>query len=143
MNRSIVAIALLAASALSSGCLTLYSKTEVLRGDEQRVPVRYESARAAEAFRRGMERHSAEQGNTSFWLPFVTLYERRKVLSPEAHFNAQVRCCDADQDGLITEEEAYVYWGEWFSFPRDMEWFGPPPGFGKRASAPSTAQKSD
>jgi hypothetical protein len=98
-----------------------------------------------------MDRRSNEQGHTSFWLPFVTLYQRRQILSPEAHFNAQVRACDADQDGVITEREAQVYWGQWFHFPEDLEWFGPPPGRGHsndsgqgdRASGTGAVQKSD
>ncbi len=93
------------------GCITLFSQTDVIRGDETRRAVRYESPKAASAFHRGMAKQEARVGGTYFGVPFVTVYNRDKVLSENARFNEAVARCDTDQDGHITEAESVIYEG--------------------------------
>jgi len=95
---------------LTPGCITLFSKTEVVRDGEQPRPVRFESPEAAELFHRAMKaKADGCRGGAYVGVPFVTLYSRDRVLSPTARFNDAVARCDTDQDGLITLVEAQIY----------------------------------
>ncbi|HEY1189108.1 MAG TPA: hypothetical protein VGE74_15750 [Gemmata sp.] len=94
---------------LSSGCITLYSKTEVVRGDEQPRPIQFESAQAADTFNRARKERSAHLGGTHLGVPFLTVYEKDRQLSENAHFNDCVARCDTNQDGFITYTEAQIF----------------------------------
>jgi hypothetical protein len=94
---------------LVSGCLTLFSKTEVIRGEEPRRPVRFENQETAETFYRAVKDRSASLGGTYVGVPFITLYSKDRHLSDSAHFNDCVLRCDTDQDGTITLVEAKVF----------------------------------
>jgi hypothetical protein len=107
--RLAAAVFAVAALALVPGCLTLFSKTEVVRGDEQRRPVRFENQEAAETFHRAMKDRSAGLGGAHVGVPFVTLYSKNRQLSDNAHFNDCVLRCDTDQDGTITLAEAKIF----------------------------------
>jgi hypothetical protein len=111
MLRARLAAAAIAAAtlALLPGCLTLFSKTEVVRGEEPRRPVRFESTQAAEEFQRAVKDKSSSLGGTHMGIPFITLYSRDRQLSDSAHFNDCVLRCDTDQDGTITLAEARVF----------------------------------
>lgn len=105
-----------------TGCITLYEKTEVVRAEEQKLPVRFESGKASYKFHEELKRrHNCVEG-TWLGVPFVTFYRKTKALSENAFFNEQVRTCDTDQDSLVTEHEALVYAGEGF-------FLGERPGF--------------
>ena len=107
--RLAVAAFAVASFALLPGCLTLFSKTEVVRGEEQRRPIRFENPQAAEEFNRGVRWKSKSMGGTHLGVPFVTLYSRDRQLSESAHFNDCVARCDTDQDGTITLAEAQIF----------------------------------
>jgi hypothetical protein len=111
MNLARVLAAALAAASLAllPGCLTLFSKTEVVRGEESRRPIRFESQQAAEQFNDAVRWKSKGLGGTHLGVPFVTLYSRDRQLSDSAHFNDCVARCDTDQDGVITLVEAKVF----------------------------------
>jgi hypothetical protein len=111
MLRARVLTAALAIAALSllPGCLTLFSKTEVVRGDEQPRPIRFENETAADLFNKARRERSDYVGGASFGIPFITVYERDRKLSEIAHFNDCVARCDTDQDGVITVVEAKVF----------------------------------
>jgi hypothetical protein len=111
MPRSRVLTAALAAALLvcGPGCITLFSKTEVVRESEARRAVAFESQEAAEVFHRAVKKRSKEIGGAYVGVPFVTLYNRDRVLSDAAHFNDAVARCDTNQDGLITLAEAQVF----------------------------------
>jgi len=90
--------------------LTLLSKKEVVRPDEQPRPVRFESPEAAEVFHRALKRRSdSESGGADVGLPLLSLCRRNRVLSEAANFNDAVETCDADQDGVITLAEALAF----------------------------------
>lgn len=92
------------------GCLTLFSKTEVVRGEESRRPVRFENATAAEEFNDAVKwKSKASMGGAHVGVPFVTLYSRQRQLSDAAHFNDCVLRCDTDQDGTVTLAEARMF----------------------------------
>lgn len=112
MLRARFAAAVFAVAALVflPGCLTLFSKTEVVRGEEPRRPVRFESTEAAEEFNRAVKwKSKASLGGAHVGVPFVTLYSRQRQLSESAHFNDCVARCDTDQDGTITLAEAKIF----------------------------------
>jgi hypothetical protein len=92
-----------------SGCLTVFSKTEVIRSEEQRPAVQFESSKAASVFYEELDRRSHTVGGSYFGIPFITLYAKETVVSDNAFFADQVRECDTNHDGLITELEARIY----------------------------------
>jgi hypothetical protein len=95
--------------ALVPGCITLFSKTEVIRGEDPRRPIRFENQEAAEAFNKAIKEKTAQIGGTYVGIPFVTLYSKDRQLSDSAHFNDCVIRCDTDQDGTITLVEAKTF----------------------------------
>jgi hypothetical protein len=110
LRARIVLTALAVASlALLPGCLTLFSKTEVVRGEESRKPIRFENPQAADAFNEAMKDKSAHLGGTHAGIPFITFYSKDRQLSESAHFNDCVARCDTDQDGMITATEAAIF----------------------------------
>jgi len=111
MNRSRLLAAGLAVASLSlmPGCLTLYSKTEVVRGEEPRRPISFENSEAAEVFQKAMKEKSPSMGGIDISIPFITLYSKERQLSDAAFFNECVIRCDTNQDGLITLAEAQIF----------------------------------
>ena len=107
--RLLAAVLAIGALSLLPGCLTLFSKTEVIRGDEQPRPVRFENEQAAEIFNKVRKERSDYVGGASFGVPFITVYEKDRRLSEIAHFNDCVARCDTDQDGVITLVEAKIF----------------------------------
>ncbi|MBX9625249.1 MAG: hypothetical protein K2X82_15690 [Gemmataceae bacterium] len=109
--RPAAAVATAGACVLLPGCLTLFSKTEVVRAEETRRPVRFENAQAAETFNKALKDkdNDGNLGGACFGVPFVTLYARQKKLGDNARFNDAVGRCDTDQDGLITGHEADIF----------------------------------
>ena len=111
MNRACGLAAGLAVVSLCllPGCLTLYSKTEVVRGEESRRPISFENADAAEMFTNAMRSKSQTLYGTDISIPFITLYSKERQLSDSAHFNECVMRCDSNQDGIITLAEAKIF----------------------------------
>ncbi|MBX9583921.1 MAG: hypothetical protein K2X87_26785 [Gemmataceae bacterium] len=111
LYRLPAAVAAAGVCVLLPGCLTLFSKTEVVRADETRRPVRFESPAAADTFHKALKDkdNGGSLGGTCFGVPFVTLYARHKKLAENARFNDAVGRCDTDQDGLITQHEADIF----------------------------------
>lgn len=111
MKRTRMLAAGLAVCSLSllPGCLTLYSKTEVVRSEEPRRPVAFESVEAAEIFDKAVREKPNSLGGTDISIPFLTLYSRERELSDSAHYNDCVIRCDTNQDGMITLLEAKIF----------------------------------
>lgn len=97
------------ALALLPGCITLFSKTEVVRSGESRRPVKFESQEAADKFHTGLKSLDRGAGGAYVGVPFVTLYNKDSKLSEAAIWNDAVSRCDTDQDGVITLVEATVF----------------------------------
>jgi hypothetical protein len=95
--------------ALLPGCLTLYSKTEIVRDHEARRPIQFESQQVADEFQQAVKRHDGHVGGTCLGVPFVTIFSRNQQLSDNALWNECVAKCDTNQDGLITAAEVNVF----------------------------------
>lgn len=93
------------------GCLITHHSTKVIRRDEARRPVRFESDAALQAFNaRAAEQKAAETNQARVLaIPFLLWWSRLDAKSDSAHFNDETSACDADGDGLITEAEALAY----------------------------------
>lgn len=100
---------LIAALAALPGCLTVYSKTEVVRCGEARRPVQFDCPRTADEFHCAMKDHGTVVGKTHIGVPFITLYSKRQKLSDAAAWNEAILHCDTDQNGLITHDEVAVF----------------------------------
>lgn len=109
MPRLAILCAAVAALTLLPGCITLFSKTEVVRGGETRRPVKFESEAAANEFLTAFKGQTRDAGGAYLGVPFVTLYSKDTKLSEVAAWNDAVGRCDTDQDGLITQVEATVF----------------------------------
>ena len=107
--RFVITAFAVASFALLPGCLTLFSKTEVIRGEEPRRPIRFENSEAADTFNKAIKDKSSNLGGTHMGIPFVTFYSKDRHLSDSAHFNDCVMRCDTDQDGTITLAEARMF----------------------------------
>ena len=92
-----------------SGCITLFSKTEVVRQSETKQPVTFDSPEAQGVFESALKERQGVVNATYMGGPFVTVYSRAKVLSEAAKFNDCVRACDSNRDGVITEFEARTF----------------------------------
>jgi hypothetical protein len=108
VRRLAVTVAVVSATLLP-GCLTLYSKTEVVRAEEARRPITFENAEAAEIFHKASQSKSGSLGGTDISIPFITLYSKERQLSDSALFNECVTRCDTNQDGIITLVEAQIF----------------------------------
>jgi hypothetical protein len=101
--------AALCAVVLQTGCITLFSKTDVVRTDEPRRAVRFECEESAEKFHTACKGHGRDAGGSYVGVPFVTVFSRTRRLSEVAVWNDAVSKCDTDQDGTITLAEATLY----------------------------------
>ena len=109
MRRITTVLAACGLIGLPSGCITLFSKTDVVRSEEARRAVSFESPAVAETFHEAMKKQTGTVGGAYVGVPFVTLYSRQKTLSETAIFNDAVARCDGDQNGVITQAEAEIY----------------------------------
>jgi hypothetical protein len=92
-----------------SGCVTLYSKTEIVGGGETRAAVAFENGDAAQQFQVAMKRMDSHAGSTYFGVPFITVYQRDERLSEVALWNDAVQRCDTNKDGIITSDEVAAF----------------------------------
>jgi hypothetical protein len=86
--------------------------THVMRENEQRRPIRFDSEEAEAAFNaRATDKTARDEARRTgfFAVPFLLLYSREHVLSDAAWYNDQITACDANSDGLITFQEALAY----------------------------------
>ena len=107
--------ALLAVLLLNSGCLFIHHKTEVMRKDEPKVIVAFESDKASCMFHAKYHRileNREEMGlkADAVIIPFITSISKISVLSSNALYNDAVKVCDSDGDHVITEAEAEMFY---------------------------------
>jgi hypothetical protein len=104
------AIALASASVFTpSGCVTFYSKTEVVGDVEPRAAVSFENGDAAQQFQTAVKRMDTHAGSTYLGVPFITVYQRDERYSEVALWNDAVRKCDTNKDGIITTDEVAAF----------------------------------
>jgi hypothetical protein len=97
---------------LCPGCLLTHHSVNVLRQDEPRRTVQFESDLARQAFgaRAYDDKAREAQSKAKFVaIPFLLWYSRTDVKSENAYYNDQVAACDANADGLITLDEALAF----------------------------------
>jgi hypothetical protein len=95
-----------------SGCLLNHSQKRVIREDERRMHVHFESPSAAESFNKvanSEDMRKANGSSSSFGIPFVVGLSHEAVPSQNAFYNDQVTRCDANSDGFISNEEAQSF----------------------------------
>lgn len=115
MPRLLLAAAAVGVVALLPGCVTLFSKTEVIRDGEARRPVKFECQEAADKFVAAAKSRNRDVAGAYVGVPFVTLYHRDTKIGETAAWNDAVARCDTDQDGTITLIEAVTF----EKFPKD------------------------
>jgi hypothetical protein len=104
LRRSVCACAL-----MLCGCVTFYSKTEVVGGGEERASVSFENGDAAQQFQAAMKKMDESIGGAYIGVPFITIYERDVRLSEVALWNEAVRRCDTNKDHVITTDEVAAF----------------------------------
>jgi hypothetical protein len=104
------AIVVASAGALApSGCVTFYSKTDIVGDGESRLAVAFENGDAAQQFQAAIKRMDSHAGDTYVGVPFITLYQQSARLSETALWNEAVRKCDTNKDGVITTDEVVAF----------------------------------
>jgi hypothetical protein len=91
-----------------AGCVTFYSKTEIVGGND-RTAVSFENGDVSQQFQAALKKMDNHAGGTWFGAPFVTIYEQDKRLSDAAVWNEAVRRCDTNADKLITADEVAAF----------------------------------
>ena len=81
----------------------------MIRGEEPRRPIRFESPQAAEVFNKALKDKSASLGGMAWHPVHHPFYSKDRQLSDSAHFNDCILRCDTDQDGTITLAEARMF----------------------------------
>ena len=114
------------------GCMSLthYERTEVIRGGEPRQAVAFESPQVAERFtsvvRQRWHDEASRVKTESAGILFLCCYSKSTALAESAFYNDQVRACDLNCDGVITEAEACFYEQHGEALPQiSVKRFGP------------------
>lgn len=113
--RVMVGLALLTTS---GGCLITHSKRSVVRQEEARQRVEFESPFAQQAFlQRALDEEARHRNKSehSFAVPFLIGLSYTSELSENAYYNDQLVTCDANSDGLISNAEAAAFAGPTYS----------------------------
>lgn len=98
MNHKGAGIILLSVAVLGLGCS---SKKKILNPTVDRNPVVFESAQAAELFEDELDdRYDSGEADIA---------QMQARLSRNAFFNQQIKVADRDNDGIITDVEAWRY----------------------------------
>lgn len=108
MNKVIVRVALAAICGLAfAGCIT--HKSTVVR-DVPRVNVQFENDDAVRIFYEALSKMSYTQTESTTEINIGILDDQRHVVTgPNVVFNQAVAECDANHDGMITEQEAKIF----------------------------------
>ena len=90
-----------------AGCIT--HKATVVR-DVPRVNVQFENDEAVHLFYQALSKMSYTKAESTTEINFGILDDQRHVITgPNVVFNQAVAECDANHDGMITEQEAKVF----------------------------------
>lgn len=115
MRLITITAVLVPAAILASGCLVTTHEVKLVREDEPRQAVAFESDEGMTQFHAAVNRRSdrggRERGRSSFNIPFIVSANSRKVLSRTAFFNDQVVLADINADGTLSDAEVWAYDG--------------------------------
>ena len=108
-------VLVLAAAPLSAGCLCIAEKERVVRANEPRVIVDFESEEGLIAFQSSVisrdTLRSRRQGSSDVLIPFLLNVETSSVLSDTAYYNDQVAMADVNRDGVLSDAEVSGFTG--------------------------------
>ena len=119
MNRRFARLLTLALAcplaAVAGGCLINAEGERVVRNNEARRTVQFESDTGLEQFQQTVRMRgswaSRYQGESSFGIPFIIGVEQRRVISENAFYNDQVSAADVNGDGVLSDAEVRAYSG--------------------------------
>ena len=100
---------IIALAVCCNGCLLNHTQKRVIRENEARFPVQFESQNAAESFHTIANSEDIRKSlgsSASFGVPFLIGLSRESVPSQNAFYNDQVIRCDINSDGFISDQEA-------------------------------------
>lgn len=113
--RGATGILFAGSTTLLCGCLVTTHVDKVVREDEPRQAVQFESDDGMMQFHNAVNRRSEQgardRGRSSVNIPFIVSANTRKVLSRSAFFNDQVRLADIDANGTLSDAEVWAYDG--------------------------------
>ena len=101
--------------AASSGCLITQSTKRVIREDESRHQVQFESPEGAAAFTAQASNNASREASgtsASFGIPFLIGIFYSAAPSQNAYYNDQVSLCDANGDCFLTDAEVSAFTGQ-------------------------------
>lgn len=97
---------------LCSGCLVSHSRKKIVREDEIRRDVVFQSPESAEKFNALASDDSmrnAEGSSSNFGIPFLVGFSHASVPSQNAYYNDQISKCDTDGDGFLSDAEVQAF----------------------------------
>jgi hypothetical protein len=115
----------------NAGCAVVFERNELLRAQEPRQCVRFESEKAAELFQTAFAyrlQHQSPTNSSNFGIFLVTWMSWTTTVAEAAFYNDEAAACDLNHDGLITEAEAVAYHHRVMPLPASHEEPPPPPG---------------
>ncbi len=96
-----------------SGCLVTHHVTHIVRENEPRREVQFESVQVRQAFDARVadlkDKGDKPRKERYFAIPFLLSWSREDVLADNAWYNDQLAACDTNGDSRITLDEAWVY----------------------------------
>ena len=97
-----------------SGCLVVYNGTKVLRKNEKRKVVEFESEQASQLFHEKLNKKLCSctdrtMESEQLIIPFIVATNTSMKLSENACYNDALQMCDSNGDDFISESEAKIY----------------------------------
>ncbi len=114
MPRRLATTLCLAAGCLATaGCLFNADGERIVRGNEERTSVAFESEQGLVDFQstvRARNTYSARrQGENAVAIPFILSIDQTLVLSSDAFYNDEVCAADINGDGTLSDAEVRAY----------------------------------
>jgi hypothetical protein len=111
-HRITAGIGLLALMSIQSGCLVTHVNRSIVRANEPRRDMQFESPFAQRTFNQlafNEKRRNDSVSARMVAIPFLTMHVHTATPSENAFYNDQIAVCDTDGDGFITDSEAMSY----------------------------------
>ena len=95
---------------LVCGCVVMGGGHEIVFDEEHRLPVRFASVAASDAFHDGLEMADPDEfEEAGGFVVFGLVAMGGEIFHETQFYNAQVRLADVDRDGVIDDAEASRY----------------------------------